>query len=272
ATQLLPLRRTRLKPQNVPCTNYSFASLEDAQRASDELWNYCLYTLQPALEEFVVPSQDYTAEQLQSAHPPRSPVRVHLAHWQARYTTALSAYLTAHPAQTAREKLAGDTLRLHALVGTLSLSPPSLADTEEVWGVYTPQFAEIVEVAKRILDTESAAVPVGDDAEGGEKVGLDSGVLGPLYLVTLRCRDKDVRRESVELLAKAGGRREGLWDSRLLAQIAAGVVRKEGGFRGEGGQVRGGKVADVDLVFAEEGCRAGVKFVMEEEVEAGTEA
>lgn len=51
------------------------------------------------------------------------------------------------------------------------------------------------------------------------------------------------------------GKRQGLWDSSLLAQIVIGVVRKEGGVGGQGGQGDRGKVADLDLVFTEEGLR-----------------
>lgn len=92
---------------------------------------------------------------------------------------------------------------------------------------------------------------------GVGKVGLGTGVLGPLYLVAMRCRDRVVRREAVRL---PGG--EGLWDSRLFARAAERVVGIEGGcgVRGRGGD----RVAGVDVMFDPEGRRAGVTLLLED--------
>jgi hypothetical protein len=170
-------------------------------------------------------------------------------------------------------------LRLHDAVATLSLSPASTSPSEEEWDAYTPAFTTILSLSRAIMEAEEsiAAAP----ADGGcddvrrvrGRVGLDTGVLGPLYLVALRCRDPVVRGEAVRLLGREG-RREGLWDSNLLARVAERVVGIEGcGGEGEGegerdevGRRRGSgrRVEDVDLVFdPEEGCKADVRFLME---------
>ncbi|OBT80213.1 hypothetical protein VF21_00694 [Pseudogymnoascus sp. 05NY08] len=267
ATQLLPSRRTRLRPVSAPCTDYTFTSLEEAKRAGDELWNYSLYTLQPSPPSFSSPSpsscsytpsdedeDDGPPEQL---HPPLSASRIHLVRLQAQYSAALHDFLTTHPAEKARERIAGEVLRLHDAVATLSLSPASLANSEEAWGAYTPQFAAILSLSKSILDVEDMLGSSDGGLKSKGRVGLDTGVLGPLYLVALRCRDPVVRREAVQLLGREG-RREGLWDSTLLAGVAERVVGIADGCG------LGRRVEDVDLLFdPEEGCRAGVRFLFE---------
>lgn len=242
AAQLIPARRKRLRPSPVPSRNYTFTSLEEAQRASDELWNYCLYTLQPSAA---------------SQHPSPHPSRTDLAHLQSRYTTALSTFLHSHPTRTPRERKASALLRLHALVAALSLSPASVSLSEEAWSAHTADFAAILSLARSIMEDDS------DTAGGVGRVGLDTGVLGPLYLVALRCREGVMRRGAVELLGRGG--REGLWDSGLLARVAGRVVgiEEDGGGGCGGGKEGRERVADVDVVFDPEGCRAGVRFLME---------
>ncbi|KFY93715.1 hypothetical protein V500_03564 [Pseudogymnoascus sp. VKM F-4518 (FW-2643)] len=255
ATQLLPSRQTRLRPVSVPPPYYeTFTSLEEAKGASDELWNYCLYSLQlesqpssPALYQYHLQPSLSTQQQ--------HPSHADLATLQESYTTALTAFLTTHPPRTPREQQAASILRLHALVAALSLSPASLSAIEDVWEAHTGEFAAIVALARGIMEADNNTVEVGMG-----RVSMDTGVLGPLYLVALRCRDSAIRREAIALLGR-GVRREGLWDSSLLARVAERVVGIEEYSRnaGEGGD----RISDVDVVFDPEGCRAGVRFLME---------
>lgn len=235
-----------------PCYE-TFTSLEDAKGASDELWNYCLYTLQPqSLPSSPAPHQHQHQPSLSTQQ--QRPSHADLVNLQDSYTTALTTYLTTHPPRTPRERQAAAILRLHALVATLSLSPASLSASEEVWEAHTGEFAAIVSLSRTIMEADNDTVEVGMG-----RVFLDTGVLGPLYLVALRCRDPVVRREAVRLLG--GRRREGLWDSELLVRVAERVV----GIEGDSCEAEEGgcRIADVDVVFDPEGCRAGVRFLME---------
>ncbi|KFZ10689.1 hypothetical protein V501_05084 [Pseudogymnoascus sp. VKM F-4519 (FW-2642)] len=279
ATQLLPTRRTRLRPVSAPCTDYAFTSLEEARAKGDELWNYGLYTLQPSTSSASSSSascssssssDDSSVSSLTRADQHTS--RIYLADLQARYSAALHTYLATHPPLTPRERQAGMLLKLHDAVATLSLSTASLSPSEEVWSACTPDFAAILSLSKSILEMEDGLVSDESGISGGRggRVGMDTGVLGPLYLVALRCRDPVVRSEAVRLLSREG-RREGLWDSNLLSRVAAKVVGIEAGGSGEaeadgvkGGRLKGRRVEDVDLIFdPEEGCKAGVRFLME---------
>jgi hypothetical protein len=55
---------------------------------------------------------------------------------------------------------------------------------------------------------------------------LDVEIVGPVYYVSIKCREPFVRRRAVAVL---GGmqRREGLWDSKVAAAVAARVVAVE---------------------------------------------
>lgn len=133
-----------------------------------------------------------------------------------------------------------------------SVPHPSLL--KKRWEAHTGEFAAIVTLARGIMEADNDTGEVGMG-----RVSLDTGVLGPLYLVALRCRDPVVRREAIALLGREG-RKEGLWDSTLLARVAERVMGIEGDSRKAGG---GERITDVDVVFDPEGCRAGVRFLME---------
>ena len=56
----------------------------------------------------------------------------------------------------------------------------------------------------------------------------DLGYIPPLYLVALKCRVPQLRRQAVGLLRRAP-HREGVWDGALAAQVAEFVIRAEEG-------------------------------------------
>ncbi|KFY62501.1 hypothetical protein V496_04563, partial [Pseudogymnoascus sp. VKM F-4515 (FW-2607)] len=155
ATQLITARRTRLRPSSVPSRNYMFTSLEEAQSASDELWNYCLYTLQPFSPSTASLHPSAHHHQHQHQHPSPHPTRADLAHLQSYYATALSTFLRTHPSRTPRERKASALLRLHALVAALSLSPASVSPSEEAWSAHTADFAAILSLARSIMEDNS---------------------------------------------------------------------------------------------------------------------
>lgn len=230
ATQLLPGRRTIIRPPPPPPT-YHFTTLASARRASDALWNYSLYTLQPS--PLSHPHPDHPAD---------------CARRHAHYAAALADLLARSPPRCPRDALAANVLRIHTLVGTLSLSPDYRAkmDDEGVWEAHEATFAEIVALTAEVVGTGA----------GAARVGVDTGVVGPLYLVATRCRHGVLRRRAVELL-RVAPRMEGLWDGVLLARVAEGVVGIEEWGAGEG------RVSDVDVEFDLEGRRAEVRYLQQ---------
>lgn len=54
---------------------------------------------------------------------------------------------------------------------------------------------------------------------------VEYGIIGPLYLAGLNCRGPGVRRQVLELLSTP--RREGMWDSQVIAFILERIIAQE---------------------------------------------
>ncbi|KAI9149197.1 mercuric reductase [Paramyrothecium foliicola] len=51
----------------------------------------------------------------------------------------------------------------------------------------------------------------------------DMGIVPPLFLVATKCRDPVLRRQAIQLL-RSSARREGMWDSSMIAKIAEWIM------------------------------------------------
>ena len=89
-----------------------------------------------------------------------------------------------------------------------------------------PEFKTILSLTKAFLQDNSARLqPVG--------YSIELCVLPAMYVVVQMCRDKAVRQEILKLL-RSHPRREGIWDSRLIAAIGAWIKDiEEGGADGD---------------------------------------
>lgn len=54
----------------------------------------------------------------------------------------------------------------------------------------------------------------------------DLGIVPPLFVVATKCRDPTVRRQAIQLLMSSS-RREGMWDSELIARIGMWIMAIE---------------------------------------------
>jgi hypothetical protein len=62
---------------------------------------------------------------------------------------------------------------------------------------------------------------------------FDSGIIGPLYVVAVLCRNPKIRRKALNLL-ETNPRREGVWDSILGAKAAIVIMNiEEEGMEGD---------------------------------------
>jgi hypothetical protein len=109
-------------------------------------------------------------------------------------------------------------LRIHALtlefsvraVNFESSSPPS-------YDVFLPEYCEIVSLCQAVADHPSFV----------KSYVFDVGIVPILFLVVVKCRDNMVRREAIAVLKAANPRREGLWDSMMVARIGEALMRAE---------------------------------------------
>ena len=85
---------------------------------------------------------------------------------------------------------------------------------------YLPQFITIVESAASIIEYFKAS-----PNHGGLRVAFYIGIIQPLHFLTLKCRDRKLRRQAIALAEQAG--REGVWDGVSTAAVLRWIVAKE---------------------------------------------
>jgi hypothetical protein len=84
------------------------------------------------------------------------------------------------------------------------------------------EFERIVALAETLSKIPSSSPQTGIKPA----YSFDMGVLPPLYYTAVRCRDPIIRRKALALLS-ASPRREGIWDSLILAAIVRWVIGEE---------------------------------------------
>jgi hypothetical protein len=102
-------------------------------------------------------------------------------------------------------------------------------------------FLEIISLTQFLIEDLSKR-------EAHRKVNFifDSGIIGPLYVVAVLCRNPTIRRHALTLL-EANPRREGVWDSVLAAKAATIIMNieeqdMEGDYISEHSRIRGIKL------------------------------
>ncbi|KAJ3458508.1 hypothetical protein MRS44_012617 [Fusarium solani] len=58
------------------------------------------------------------------------------------------------------------------------------------------------------------------------RFAADLGIIAPLFVVATKCRDPGTRRQAIQLL-RSSARREGMWDSEMVAHISTWVMKLE---------------------------------------------
>jgi hypothetical protein len=112
------------------------------------------------------------------------------------------------------------TLRAQCLSAKICLSAASLA-YETTYDAFFPDFHQIVKDASYVLSERTPrTTPF-------EPFIPDLGILQPLLMTALKCRDPNIRRQAVPMLATGG--REGPFHGRVLAAAAARIIQVENG-------------------------------------------
>lgn len=108
--------------------------------------------------------------------------------------------------------------------------------SEAEYGAYTTEFADIVELARRVVGGEDQA-PLKDEsshAAATKSVGryarpdfaFDTGIVPALHLTAMKCRVPRIRHEALALL-KLTPRQEGVCDRAFVAKLTAYSIEAE---------------------------------------------
>jgi hypothetical protein len=99
-----------------------------------------------------------------------------------------------------------------------------VSDEETSFDRFLPMFQKTVSLAEALLSpSDISSKP---DKRRSKKFLYEDGVIPPLYLVGLKCRDPVVRRKAQGLLASAR-RKEGVWESDKMAKVVEQIIAIE---------------------------------------------
>jgi hypothetical protein len=110
------------------------------------------------------------------------------------------------------------TLRIHALTLELSLRAANFEGfSPQFYDVFLPEYCEIVALCRAVTNHSRFV----------RSYVFDVGIVPILFVVVVKCRDKMVRQEAIAVLKAASPRREGLWDSMMVAKIGEALIMAE---------------------------------------------
>ncbi|CZT47115.1 uncharacterized protein RSE6_07644 [Rhynchosporium secalis] len=165
----------------------------------------------------------------------------------ALWTATFRPLLTFSLAMGRQEAISALTLTISTIASQISLRAAFFTN-ELSFDVFMPEFKLIVEQATLLLETQRAhdlarhsasasASPSSSDfssrlhspsTSSGPlmRFAFEIGVIPPLYLVMIKCRNRRLRRRALHLL-KEYPRREGVWDTVAVTHLGRWVIGLE---------------------------------------------
>jgi len=196
------------------------------------------YLLRPITAHAKIPSKFASVAEAKDCfhtqtyiHGPSTNARttLELPDWPSRYRRALDAFLSAQESPLSLEDNHRIRLiKIHLLAIPLVPKPSGSHPRNDLvnemhWDQYTTTFENILDLAEStVRDLQTRQAP---------SFSLDFGIIGPLGILTTRCRDPNLRRKAVHLL-RTYNRQEGMWHSSLTANVAERLIEiEEAGLR-----------------------------------------
>lgn len=136
-----------------------------------------------------------------------------------RWVSAFEPVLKYSSSPEGEEHFVGATiLRIHALTLELSVRAAHFeSPSPHLYDVFLPEYCEIVALCRAVINHPHFV----------RSYVFDAGIVPVLFIVVVKCRDKLVRREAIAVLKAASPRREGLWDSMMVARIGEALIKAE---------------------------------------------
>ena len=132
-----------------------------------------------------------------------------------KYGAALDALISKKELGLTRRDLCAVTLmKIHQKAVRIMILG-FFSDFENPIDMLTPDFESIIQLAKSMLDVRLST----NKPTRRAGFSADMGLIPPLYFTAMQCRSTSIRQEAISLL-RLYDTREGLWSSRIAAQIA----------------------------------------------------
>jgi hypothetical protein len=107
-------------------------------------------------------------------------------------------------------------MQVHSITTALSLAD-HLSTSELHWDALLPEMKSLVYLSKKLLENPGYV---------RGQFAFDMGLIYPLIMPTLNCRDRKLRREAIDLLEETPWR-EAHWDSAHCADVAKFIMQVE---------------------------------------------
>ncbi|CZR55119.1 uncharacterized protein PAC_05005 [Phialocephala subalpina] len=157
------------------------------------------------------------------------------------WTTAFAPLLTFSQASGGQDAISALTMSISAIASQISLRAAFFIN-ESAYDIFIPEFHQIVNLSSNLLQLQSSrsrsrsspspspdsnhSTGTGGNNEPLIHFAFDIGVVPPLYLVIVKCRDRKLRRQALKLMEE-NPRREGVWDSVTTVALGRWVIGLE---------------------------------------------
>jgi Fungal specific transcription factor domain/Fungal Zn(2)-Cys(6) binuclear cluster domain len=143
-----------------------------------------------------------------------------------KWLDGLNLFLKEHPNLEPKD-LRGAVMLKILYTSTTIIKAASLYNHDMEYDKYNSQFAQVITMAESLITSQTAA-----RNKNTPMYSFEMNILPPLHYCSTRCRDPKLRRRALALLEDSP-RREGMWDSAMLAAIATYVIEQEEAGLGE---------------------------------------
>lgn len=141
-----------------------------------------------------------------------------------RWSAAFKSFLaTTTRSLTKEQTRAAQQLQIQHLAGYIHLSVAA-SDEATSYDKFLPGFLRIVSLCSALLTPSDT--PTNSKHPRPKKFLYEHGVIPSLYLVGYKCREPIVRRQAHSLLACIR-RKEGVWESDLMAKVVEHIIAVE---------------------------------------------
>ncbi|KAK5055147.1 hypothetical protein LTR84_012895 [Exophiala bonariae] len=223
---IFPMRSIVQEPVSIPQYTPITPDMPENFSSSDEArdyYNFCLSAMcyHSKMSETMLTPEERAMENHMQQYQPFMKTVSYFEKWQQAFKTFQRTSVVNVAGEPDHRCLVMD-IHNHAL----QVMIPSFSfKTEVEYDNYTHLFAHIIDTATSLL-TLTAQLRSKTRNLRPHFPKFDIGLIPPMFLTALRCRDPVIRRKAIALLRK-GPRQEGVWNSDMVAAVAERVVAIE---------------------------------------------
>jgi hypothetical protein len=143
-----------------------------------------------------------------------------------QWLDAMNIFLKENPNLDAKD-LRGAVMLKILYTSTTIIKAASLYNHDLEYDKYISDFERVITLAESLIKSQTTATD-----KNTPLYSFEMNILPPLHYCSTRCRDPKLRRRALALLEDSP-RREGMWDSAMLAAIARYIMEEEEAGLGE---------------------------------------